>query len=70
MEAQLLEQIKLLSPAQIEELRLFVEFLLTKPQLKATATQSPHVPLQGLQRIAVPVNEVILNRADIYEDRI
>jgi len=70
MEAQLLERIRLLTPKQLEELRLFVEFLLTKPQLAKYAQPEPETPLIGLQRIAVPVDDVVLNRAEIYEDRI
>lgn len=70
METQLQERIRLLNTQQIAELRLFIEFLLSKPQLALLSEKKPNAFLEGLQRIAVPVNKVFINRAAIYEDRI
>lgn len=70
VEARLIEKIQLLNAQQIAELQLFVEFLLTKPELRAKLEEKANMPLQGLQRIPVPVNEIIIDRASIYEDRI
>ncbi|MFN7119316.1 MAG: hypothetical protein ACK4TA_21135 [Saprospiraceae bacterium] len=70
IEARLMEKIQLLNAQQIAELQLFIEFLLAKPALRAKLEEKPNTPLQGLQRIPVPVNEVIIDRSSIYEDRI
>ena len=69
-ESQLMDRIRLLNDQQIDELRLFVEFLLSKPLLQPKTGAKSLPPLQGLQRVPVPVNNIIIDRADIYEDRV
>lgn len=68
-------QLQLLNPQSLEELRLFVAFLLQKQQ-QAAPTPRKRKPaaskklLADLKPIAVPVNHVIIDRAELYEDRI
>lgn len=70
----LTQQIKKLDYQSLEELRALVERLLKQHQKdhKSPKTEKP-VPnklLAGLMRIPVPVDDVVFNRAELYEDRI
>ena len=74
-EMELTERIRLLNPQQLDELRLFVEFLLSKSTKPAkNVDEKKRYPtkrlLSDLERIPVPVDNVILNRTAIYDDRI
>lgn len=67
-------QLQLLNQQSLEELRLFVAFLLQKQQSplvpKNDKPAAPKKLLADLKPIAVPVNHVIIDRAELYEDRI
>lgn len=69
---ELTERIRLLNPEQLAELRLFVDFLLNKTQISANKNggHSPVKVLDDLKRIPVPVDNVIIDRAILYDDRI
>ena len=71
-EFQLIQQIQLLQPDNLDELRLFIEFLLSK-QKKVVRKKKVDKPrrqlLSGMKPILVPVDNVIIDRASIYEDR-
>jgi hypothetical protein len=69
----LTEQIAFLNPKNLEELQLFVEFLLQKQQ--KTAKTPPKrskkiVLLADMYPIVIPVSDYIIQREDIYENRI
>ena len=66
------QQINFLNPQHLEELRLFVEFLMTKQQKAVKEHPKPKETklLGGLNTLDIPVSHYIIQRADIYEDRI
>ena len=66
------QQINFLNPQHLEELRLFVEFLMTKQQKAVKEQQKPKGTklLGGLNTLDIPVSHYIIQRDDIYEDRI
>ena len=70
---QLNQQIAFLNPKHLEELQAFVEFLLTKQQKKAKPLpkrKKKPMLLADIQPIAIPVNDYIIQRDNIYEDRL
>ena len=66
------QQINFLNPQHLEELRLFVEFLMTKQQKAVKEQQKSKGAklLGGLNTLDIPVSHYIIQRDDIYEDRI
>ena len=66
------QQINFLNPQHLEELRLFVEFLMTKQQKTVKEQQKPKGTklLGDLNTLDIPVSHYIIQRDDIYEDRI
>ena len=72
-EFTLQQQIQLLDEKSLAELRLFVEFLLSKQQKPklSNKTQKPkrRKVLADMERIPVPVDNIIIDRAEIYADR-
>jgi hypothetical protein len=69
---QLNQELAFLSPQHLEEVRLFVAFLLSKQQTgnKPTKKRKQKTDiLTGLQPINIPVNNHIIERNDLYEDR-
>jgi hypothetical protein len=70
---QITQQIEFLNRRHLEELHLFVEFLLSKQQkeVKSIPKRKKSVMLLAdIQPIAMPVSDYIIQRDDIYEDRI
>ena len=70
---QITQQIEFLNHRNLEELRLFVEFLLNKQQKEVKnkpKRKKSMVLLADIQPIAMPVSDYIIQRDDIYEDRI
>ena len=65
------QQINFLNPQHLEELRLFVEFLMTKQQKTVKEQQKPKGTklLGDLNTLDIPVSHYIIQRDDIYEDR-
>ncbi len=70
---QLTQQIEFLNHRHLEELHLFVEFLLNKQQKEAKnepKRKKRMMLLADIQPLAMPVSDYIIQRDDIYEDRI
>jgi hypothetical protein len=70
---QITQQIEFLNHRHLEELHLFVEFLLNKQkkEVKQTPKRKKRVMLLAdIQPIAMPVSDYLIQREDIYEDRI
>lgn len=71
MNPQLNQQIDSLNAANLAELALFVEFLLLKQEQKAhSMTHQKSQFLEGIQPIEIPVSNYLVQRDDIYENRI
>jgi hypothetical protein len=69
---QLNQELAFLSPQHLEEVRLFVAFLLSKQQKTnkpANKRKQKTDILVGLQPINIPVNNHIIQRDELYEDR-
>ena len=69
LEIKLQEQIGLLNNESLKDLQLFIEFLINKqknifPQKPKKA--KPLNFLDGMKRIPVPVDNVIIDRSEIY----
>lgn len=69
---QLTEKIAYLNHKHLEELQLFVEFLLNKQQKQSTVlpVMQKRRLLSGIQPIHIPVSEHIIQRDSLYEDRL
>ena len=71
MSTQLNQQIDSLNAANLAELALFVEFLLLKQDQKShSMTRKKSQFLEGIQPIEIPVSNYMVQRDDIYENRI
>jgi hypothetical protein len=71
LELKVQEQIGLLNHESLKDLQLFIDFLINKqkqmlPQ-KPKKTQKRNF-LDGMKRIPVPVDNVIIDRSEIYDD--
>ena len=68
----LTQQIKFLNPQHLEELNLFVEFLMNKQQKIAKEQPKPKGGklLGDINSLDIPVSHYIIQRDDIYEDRL
>lgn len=71
MNTQLNQQIDSLNAANLAELALFVEFLLLKQKQKGhSMIPKKSQFLEGIQPIEIPVSNYLVQRDDIYENRI
>lgn len=74
LNAQLTRQIQNLDAQALEELRLFIEQLLKKQKKNALKNGQKVVGKQPLladiERIPIPVNNIIVDRAELYDDRL
>ena len=66
---QLTHEIQNLDLKSLEELRLFIERLLKK-QKKSSNNPAKRALLADMERISIPVDNIIIDRADLYENRI
>jgi hypothetical protein len=69
---QLNQELAFLSPQHLEEVRLFVAFLLSKQQKSKKSNikrKQKTAILVGLQPINMPVDNHIIQRNEIYEER-
>lgn len=73
IEPELEQLIVQLNEAEVKELQLFVEFLLSK-QAATKAGKTKKKPkrkiLEGMREIPIPLDNLIVDRAEIYADRI
>jgi hypothetical protein len=70
LNAQLTRQIQNLDVQSLEALRLFIERLLNRRLKNAKKTPDGKQLLADMERIPIPVNNIIVDRADLYDDRI
>ncbi len=64
--------IEQLDDESIKELQLFVEFLLSKKGATNSAKKMKNPKrgfLEGMRRIPIPVDNIIIDRAEIYDER-
>jgi Protein of unknown function (DUF2281) len=68
----LTQQIKFLSPQHLEELHLFIEFLMNKQQKAIKEVPKPKGTklLGDIMPLDMPVSDYVIQRDMIYEDRI
>lgn len=70
---ELTHEIQNLDLKSLEELRLFIEKLLKK-QKQSSEKKDKNIPkkplLADIERIPIPVNNIIIDRAELYENRI
>ena len=70
---QLTHEVQNLDVKSLEELRLFIENLL-KGRKKTGKKSGKNAPqktlLADMERIPIPVNNIIIDRAELYENRI
>ncbi len=70
LEIRIQEQIGLLNNESLKDLQLFIDFLINKQ--KAIMPQKPKKKtknlMDGMKRIPVPVDNILLDRAEIYND--
>ena len=64
------QRIQLLQHKDIEELLLFIDFLISKHQTTIPLKKPSDRLLTDLERIPVPVNHIIIDRSNLYDDRI
>lgn len=57
-----------LDEAAVKELQLFVEFLLRK-KIPEKETNKKGKPLENMRQIPIPLEGLIIDRAEIYDDR-
>jgi hypothetical protein len=71
LELKVQEQIGLLNNESLKDLQLFIDFLINKQKQmlprKPKKTQKRNF-LDGMKRIPVPVDNVIIDRSEIYHD--
>lgn len=68
---QLTHQIQNLDVQSLEELRLFIETLLKKQKKNGQKSERKVLKkslLADMERIPIPVNHIIIDRADLYEN--
>lgn len=70
IDVNLEQQIVLLNAQNLAELRLFVEFLLTRQQKSKQRKFTQKRILSDLETLAMPVDHVILDRETLYDHRI
>ncbi len=69
---QLTYEIQNLDLKSLEELRLFIDTLLKKqkqPDKKSNKNAPKKTLLADMERIPIPVNNIIIDRAELYENR-
>ena len=66
-----LQHVELLSQKDIENIQLFIDFLVRKQKITFQKVEKtkPKKLLFDMERIAIPVNNIIINREDIYNKR-
>lgn len=69
IENEIVERIESLNQDQLVELQRFLETLLIKSETRIEKSDTSPKILEGLTRIAIPVDNVIIDRTSIYEDR-
>lgn len=70
---QLTHEIQNLDLKSLEELRLFIDTLLKKqkqPRKKSEKNAQKKTLLADMERIPIPVNNIIIDRSEFYENRI
>jgi hypothetical protein len=71
--AQITQQIAFLNTQHLNELSLFIEFLMTKQQKETKQKAKPKIKeiklLADMQPLIMPVSNHIIQRDTIYEDR-
>jgi hypothetical protein len=73
LKLQLTHEIQNLDLQSLEELRIFIDTLLKKqkqPRKKSDRKAQKNTLLADMERIPIPVNNIIIDRADLYESRI
>lgn len=65
---ELEQMIEELDEADVKELQLFVEFLLSK-KTSEKAIKKKGKLLENLRQIPIPLEGLIIDRAEIYDDR-
>lgn len=71
VELKIQEQIGLLDSESLRDLQLFVEFLINKQKNMLSQKPKKNIKkplLADMQRIAIPVDNVIIDRSEIYND--
>jgi hypothetical protein len=72
--AQITQQIEFLNTRYLDELSLFIEFLMVKQQKEKQEKIKPKSKkiniLADMQTLAMPVSDFIIQRDTIYEDRL
>jgi hypothetical protein len=70
--AQITQQIEFLNTRYLDELSLFIEFLMTKQQKETQQKVKPKSKnlLADMQSLAIPVSDYIIQRDTLYEDRL
>ncbi len=66
LNVQLTRQIQNLDAQALEELRLFIEQLLKKK--KKNGRRVGKMLLADMERVPIPVNDIIIDRAELYDD--
>ncbi len=69
---QLTHEIQNLDLKSLEELRLFIDTLLKKqkqPRKKSEKNAQKKTLLADMERIPIPVNNIIIDRSEFYENR-
>jgi hypothetical protein len=67
---QITQQIELLNHKHLDELNLFIEFLITKQKKEVKKKPFKKPLLADIQALPIPVSEFIIHRDEIYESRI
>lgn len=72
--AQITQQITFLDTRQLDELSLFIEFLISKQKKeskkKAKTESKKPMLLADMQPLAIPVSQYIIQRDSLYEDNL
>jgi hypothetical protein len=70
--SHLFNRIQLLTPKYVEEVMLFVDFLISKQQNKHSHENHKRtkVLLSDIEPLSIPVNQVIISRSKMYDERI
>ncbi|MCF8245366.1 MAG: DUF2281 domain-containing protein [Saprospiraceae bacterium] len=66
---ELEEMIERLDEESVKELQLFVEFLLSKKEIPATGGKKKRGFLADMEEIPISLDNIIIDRAEIYGDR-
>ena len=71
--ASITQQIEFLNARHLDELQLFIAFLMTKQRKETQQEEQPVSKrpqlLADIQPLSIPVSDYIIQRDNIYEDR-